>query len=93
MLYALCCCLSRGAVKQNDEIDVHLPRRKRKMANCSILFLFLYSIYFFKDVFWAFRNNGKQSHLGSRFWAFRNKGSSKTRLKKSRKNLLGLQKQ
>jgi hypothetical protein len=28
----------------------------------------------------------------SRFWAFRNKGSSKTRLQKSRENLLGLQK-
>jgi hypothetical protein len=28
----------------------------------------------------------------SRFWVFRNKGSSKTRLKKSRENLLGFQK-
>jgi hypothetical protein len=28
----------------------------------------------------------------SRFWAFRNKGSSKTRLKKSRENLLSSQK-
>jgi hypothetical protein len=28
----------------------------------------------------------------SRFWAFRNKGSSKTRLKKSRENLLSFQK-
>jgi hypothetical protein len=58
---------TRGAVKKNDESDVHLPQSLKQAVTYFTLF-FILLLFFF---------------LIPRFWAFRNKGSSKTRFKKN----------
>jgi hypothetical protein len=68
-----------GREKKNDESDVHLgiwhlPQRQKKSSYLLyfiFIFIFIFYRFFFKGVFWAFRN----------------KGSSKTRKKKHEKSI------
>jgi hypothetical protein len=52
-----------GGVNKNHGSDVHLPQRyklPKKVAACSILFLFFRRFFQFSTSFWAFRNNKGQ---------------------------------
>jgi hypothetical protein len=49
-----------GSEKKNDESDVHLPQRQKKVVTYSILFLFLFLFDFLKAFFGRFVTRGVQ---------------------------------